>query len=119
MFKITATDDANYTEVGFNDGNSNDSSKKLAATIKITNDITKQVTTLTAKSVFGVPRGYLTSIDTKIDGTFGMLPYFVTLDGVKVYGVVNRTVDPGNKTYTNKVKPGITVSEEASTKKYE
>ncbi|MDO4413692.1 MAG: vWA domain-containing protein [Erysipelotrichaceae bacterium] len=120
LFKITATDDANYTEAGFNDANADDASKKLAATIKITNEITKKVTTLTAKSVFGVPRGYLTSIDTKIgEETFGMLPYFKTLDGVKVYGVVNRTVDPGNKTYTNKVKPGITTSEESSTKKYE
>ena len=103
LYKITAVDDANYTQVGFNDGSADDSSTKLSATIKITNEAypSKNVT-LTAKSAFtkySVPRGYLTSIQSGFDSDFDMQPYFKTLDGVKVYGITNRTVKPGNKKY--------------------
>ena len=121
LYKITATDDANYTEVGFNDGSKDSSSKKLASTIKITNEAypNKNVT-LTAKTAFkkyNVPRGYLTSIQSSFDSDFDMQPYFKTLDGVKVYGVTNRTVKPGNKKYNR--EGGISTTDTENKRMYQ
>ena len=121
LYKITAVDDANYTEVGFYDGAKDDSSKKLAASIRITNEAypSKNVT-LNAKKAFAkynVPRGYLTSIQSGFDSDFDMQPYFKTLDGVKVYGITNRTVKPGNKKYDR--AGGIVTSDLENKKMYE
>ena len=53
-----------------------------------------------------------------------MQPYFKTLDGVKVYGVTNRTVVPGDGTFVDDghgvgVTPGITVEDKAKAKPVE
>ena len=119
LFMITATDDANYTQAGFYDGSKDSSSTKLASTIKITNEAyPDKSVTLTAKTAFkkyNVPRGYLTSIQNSFDSDFDMRPYFKTLDGVKVYGVTNRTVKPGDKTFVDNggvgKLPGITAED--------
>jgi hypothetical protein len=135
---ITATDDANYNDAGiYYKGVEKKTVKKLAASIKITPNNASPIM-LTAKSIFNgkeyngttiaVPRGYLTSIDLTSDLSkfaddedFTMLPYFITLDGVKVeqgetpgvsvYGVTNRTVNVGNKCFQNNSAPGIAVTD--------
>lgn len=132
LYSITALDDANYKQAGFYNGSSDASSTQLSATVKITNS-DKTTQTLTAKGVFNgksypdgtvsVPRGYLTSIDTAFASEFAMQPYFKTLDGVKVYGVTNRTVKPGDGTFVDdngKGKlPGITAEDAVNVKPYE
>jgi len=133
LYTMTALDDANYTEAGFYNGSSDAVSTKLSATVKIT-DHTGKTSTLTAKTVFNgkvypdasasVPRGYLTSIETSFGSTFDMQPYFKTLDGVKVYGVTNRTVDPGDSSFVDDgtgkgMKPGITVTDVTNVKSVE
>ena len=131
VYTITALDDANYTKGGFYDGADDSSSSKLSSTVKITKNGSTAYT-LTAKGVFNgkkypdedngveVPRGYLISIDTDFTNEFAMQPFFMTLDGVKVYGVTNRTVDPGNGRFVLDessqmgIKPGITVEDETN-----
>ena len=127
LYTITAVDDANYKEAGFYDGSKDSSSTNLSATIKITQKGSTKVTTLTAKGIFNdkeypdnaaikLPRGYLTSIATEFSADFDMQPYFKTLDGVKVYGVTNRTVLPGDGTFVDDGNgvgklPGITTTD--------
>ena len=124
LYMITALDDGNYKNGGFYDGNQSTPSTKLSSTVKITKN-GKTAYTLTAKGIFdgkeypdsniSVPRGYLISIDSAFNESFEMQPYFVTLDNVKVYGVTNRSVDPGDGTFVLDeekqvgIKPGITV----------
>jgi hypothetical protein len=133
LYKVTAVDDSNYTQAGFYNGASDDSSTTLSATLKIKKG-DELITTLTAKGVFDgktypdknttVPRGYLTAKENSFAASFTMQPYWKTLDGVKVYGVTNRTVDPGNGYFTpdddgKAVAPGLTISNATNKKAVE
>lgn len=128
LYMITDTDDKNYDEVGIlcQDTTDDRNTKTLYASIKVNKDGQDTVyETLTAKNLsqvkvtdFGsVPRGYLANWDTRsliaANKEYLMLPYWITLDGVTVTGVSNRTVSIGDATYkVDGSTGGLSVSHE-------
>lgn len=120
LYLLTATDDANYSSVGFevtgmavNSGSSPVASEGLYNEVVVKKNGQTYKEPLTASEMFGV-NGLLALSDTTWDNiaenaNYVEIPYFVTLDGVKVTGNQNLKVYLRNCTYVPDWKlPGIT-----------
>ena len=117
LYLLTATDDANYSSVGFDvtgtavTNSPEDVSGTLYAQVEVERNGT-HYETLEALDKFGVS-GYLALSETKdsyinANQNYTQIPYFVTLDGVKVTGNQKLKVYLRDTTYTEWEKPGIT-----------
>ena len=103
LYLISATDDKNYKEFGIlcsKNGYDEEKLFTLAFTFQYS-DGTK--TSITAKSAFGVPTGYLGVWDAtdelSTDNNFSFHAYVVTPDGVTVKGFKTRTIHTGDLSY--------------------
>ncbi len=134
LYLVTATDDANYTSVGWADQSNTYTASKLVSAMTIKNSDGSVAVKLTAKGVFNrdyqdgrvtVPRGYLAIrqssdlIKKTGDPAFTMTPYYVTLDGIKVNGFTTRKVTMAEKRLVlndegKAVAPGITCVDAAT-----
>ncbi len=106
LYLISAVDDLNYSATGLIlKGNDKSQPVKVVKTMTFTNSATKKSTTLRANTVFkrigidgqGSEKDYLTYFNaTGTDyfktGSYTVLPYWVTLDGIEVTGVSTRTI---------------------------
>lgn len=136
IYLLTAIDDRNYQYVGFDVNSSEPWQENVSGNVYEKIEVYKRPNwtapavpyqTLTAKGVYS-------AINNGVDGwndgllncqmyanyqddtasrlaagqTFTMLPYYVTMDNVKVTGVYNRRVSTGNGTFTNNTTPGLT-----------
>ena len=121
LYLLTATDDANYSSVGFDvTGTAANeivtlTTDSLYDTVEVNKEgLTDPYDTLTAHDVFGVPDGLLALSEPKAEyiqanANYVEAPYFVTLDGVKVTGNQNLKVYLRNCHYVDGWKlPGIT-----------
>lgn len=113
LYILTAVDDANYSSVSLSPvGNA-----KLYSRVAIKNPDGTLKKYINAKSEFKtLPRGYtaLLNVKDKVKNhsDFEFIPTFETLDGVKVNGVVKRTVAFGNGNFNpdsngDSVAPGL------------
>lgn len=114
LYPISATDDKNYQEFGLEATNIYDAEKNYTLSFKLQEKLNvSNITTVTAKSAFGVPNGYLgvwnANQELIEDNNFYYTPYVVTPDGVKVKGIKTRTVYTGNVTYTGTLDRGAGV----------
>lgn len=118
LYLMTATDDANYSKVGFNTTNTTggiperDIDGALYEEVKVSK-VGEEYDTLTSNNVFNIDGCMAASDDIAEkyvieNGTYTEIPYFVTLDGVKVTGNQKLKVYLRDTTYTNWKKPGIT-----------
>lgn len=120
LYLLTATDDANYSSVGFevtgtavNSGSSPVASEGLYNEVVVKKNGQIYNDPLTASDMFGV-NGLLALSDTTWDNiaenaNYVEIPYFVTLDGVKVTGNQDLKVYLRDCTYVPDWKrPGIT-----------
>ena len=103
LYLISATDDKNYKEFGIvcsENGYEEEKLFTLAFTFQYS-DGTK--TSITAKSAFGVPTGYLGVWDAtdelSTDNNFSFHAYVVTPDSVTVHGFKTRTIHTGDLSY--------------------
>lgn len=121
IYLVTAIDDMNYRQVGF-DVNTYEHKQEAVSGATVYENITIQhynnqwvidptlAEVKTLQDFFGntLTNGYLNvqkysdykGNPTNLKQNYTMLPYFVTLDGVKVTGVKNREVLLGNGNYT-------------------
>ena len=117
LYLISATDDKNYTDFGLQitstiaGENGYDQVKKYALSFKVQQKVNvSTMTTITAKSAFGVAGGYLGVWDAGIElvenNNFSYTPYVVTPDGVTVTGTTMRTVYAGDVTYRGTLDNG-------------
>lgn len=117
LYLISATDDKNYNDFGLQitstkaGENGYDQVKEYALSFKVQQKVNvSTMTTITAKSAFGVPNGYLGVWDAGIElvenNDFSYTPYVVTPDGVTVTGTTSRTVYAGDVTYRNTLDNG-------------
>lgn len=117
LYLLTATDDANYSSVGFDvtgtavTNSPEDVSGTLYAQVEVERNGT-HYETLEALDKFGVS-GYLALSETKdsyikANQNYTQIPYFVTLDGVKVTGNQKLKVYLRDTTYNGWKLPGIT-----------
>ena len=120
LYLISATDDKNYKEFGIvcsQNGYDEEKLFTLAFTFQYS-DGTK--TSITAKSAFGVPTGYLGVWDAtdelSTDNNFSFHAYVVTPDSVTVDGFKTRTIHTGDLSYDPKagldVGPGISKADD-------
>lgn len=122
LYLLTATDDANYSSVGFDVtgtavSNSTEdvslTTDRLYEMVKVTKD-GAEYQTFTPTQVFEeIPAGLLALSTEKADyiqanANYVEAPYFVTLDGVKVTGNQNLKVYLRDTTYNGWKLPGIT-----------
>ena len=105
LYLISATDDKNYQKFGIEewvDGYSQFREFALAFTFQQGNDVDTRET-ITARTAFGVPTGYLgvwdADVQLKEENVFSFNAYVVTPDGVKVTGHLKRTIHTGDLTY--------------------
>ena len=105
LYLISATDDKNYQQFGIEewvDGYSQFREFALAFTFQQGNDVDTRET-ITARTAFGVPTGYLgvwdADVQLKEASVFSFNAYVVTPDGVKVTGHLKRTIHTGDLTY--------------------
>lgn len=119
LYLLTATDDANYSSVGFevsgtavNSGSSPVASEGLYNEVVVKKNGQTYKEPLTASEMFGV-NGLLALSDTTWDNiaedaNYVEIPYFVTLDDVKVTGNQDLKVYLRNATFQSWKLPGIT-----------
>lgn len=117
LYLISATDDKNYEDFGLQitstiaGKNGYDQIKEYALSFKVQQNVNvSTMTTITAKSAFGVAGGYLGVWDAGIelvkDNNFSYTPYVKTPDGVTVTGTTMRTVYAGDVTYRGTLDNG-------------
>lgn len=111
MYLISATDDKNYEDFGLEAINTYTQEKEYALSFKLQEKVNvSNITTITAKSAFGVSNGYLgvwnANEELKENNNFYYRPYVITPDGVTVRGIKTRTVYTGNVTYTGSLDSG-------------
>ena len=116
MYLLSAVDDLNYSDVGLTAVNITTGERiALSTSYTITNEFTGN-TTLTANSAFGVSGGLLAVWQPPTlpsADSFTYQPYFVTPDGVTVYGKLTRTVVMGDRTVHGQFEaPGISFTEQ-------
>lgn len=128
LYLMTATDDENYKEVGFDmtltKMQSIDSSEIVSGSLYDKVTVNKEgqegdYATLSAQTVFGVD-GYLAMSENKDayivkNASYVEVPYFVTLDGIKVTGDQKQKVMLMNTTYKDWKLPGIIKQTQKST----
>ena len=116
LYLISAVDDLNYKETGLTISNANKKSK-VVSQMTFKNYSTNKSVVLKANTVFkslGITEEgeYLTYFDaTNTEyfntGSFSVLPYWTTLDGITVNGISTRTI-----TISSMTKSGITKSDQ-------
>nr|MCR5450708.1 hypothetical protein [Solobacterium sp.] len=120
LYLISAVDDANYQEAGFILKSTDSQKAEVVKTMTFRNYSTNKSVTLKANTVFrslgitgdGSENNLLDYYDTTANtnyfkvGSFTMLPYWKTPDGITVNGISTRTV-----TITSLTKSGITKSD--------
>lgn len=116
LYLISATDDKNYNDFGLQvtskiAKNGYKQEKTYALSFKVQQKVNvSTMTTITAKSAFGVPNGYLGVWDAGIElvenNNFSYTPYVVTPDDVTVTGTTSRTVYAGDVTYNGTLDNG-------------
>lgn len=116
MYLLSAIDDLNYNDIGLDAVDITTGNRiALAASYTISNEFTGVKTKITPNSAFGVSAGFLPvwqPPELPSGDSFTYQPYFVTPDGVKVSGLLTRTVEMGNRTVVGQFQsPGITYSE--------
>ena len=104
LYLISAIDDLNYQQTGFTLKSTDDKEATSVVTqMIIQNAATGKSVTLKANTVFrstGITQAgeYLsyynatTNTDYYKEGTFTVLPYWITPDGIKVHGISTRTI---------------------------
>ena len=113
LYLISAVDDTNYDSAGFILKTNDDKPANVVQTFTFTNTATGKSLTLTANTVFnnvGIEftgdglLGYwdATGSDYYAPGSFTVLPYWVTPDGIRVTGISTRTI-----TISSMTKSGI------------
>lgn len=117
LYLMTATDDANYSRVGFNTVSTNSVLNEDGINAALYNkmNVTKDgevYASLDAQTIFNVS-GYLASSEDKpnyivANVNYTEIPYFVTLDNVTVTGNQKLRVYLRNTTFQNWKTPGIT-----------
>ena len=116
LYLLSAIDDLNYNDIGLDAVDITTGNRiALAASYTISNEFTGVKTKITPNSAFGVSAGFLPvwqPPELPSGDSFTYQPYFVTPDGVKVSGLLTRTVEMGNRTVVGQFQsPGITYSE--------
>ena len=101
LYLITAVDDLNYKETGFVLTNG-DEKAKVVSTMTFKNYATNKSVTLKANTVFKSLEitqdgEYLTYFDATgseyfAPGSFTVLPYWITPDGITINGISTRTI---------------------------
>ena len=103
LYLISATDDKNYREFGIVEDNYDRIRDYTLAFTFQYSDGTGRRETITAKTAFGVPTGYLgvwnATDNLTQNATFVYHAYVVTPDGVTVDGFKTRTINTGDMTY--------------------
>lgn len=116
LYLLSATDDKNYKNFGLQvtstlakDGYEQVKSYTLSFKLQQKVNV-DEITTITAKSAFGVSNGYLgvwdAGVELEENNSFTFTPYVVTPDGVKVTGTTSRTVYAGDVTYRGTLDEG-------------
>lgn len=101
LYMMSAIDDLNYNETGFEIiSTDHDANVYTSFTVKVSNG-TYSTTFTPAKMFGGGLSGYVTAADTSdvlSNSSMIVKPYWVTPDGIKAYGAVERTITNGDGT---------------------